>query len=114
MKTLKQGDNIWTVVKALAVVIICLLYSVKSNGVTGDILSVPLNYINSSDSYNWYLAEKNLLETGNILYNPRLGAPFISELYDFPVFLTFKFDLLVLQFILSFFRMYLLLSIFIM
>lgn len=103
MKTLKQRDNLWTAVKAFAVVVFCLLYSVKTNGITADIFSVPLNYINGSDAYNWYLAEKNLLETGNILYNPRLGAPFVCELYDFPMFLTFKFDVLVLRFILLFF-----------
>ncbi len=103
MSSVKQHENLWVAVKAVIVAVICLLYSVYSNGITSDIFSVPLNYINSSDAYNWYLAEKNLLETGTVLSNPRLGAPFVSELYDFPVFMTFNFDLLVLRVVLLFF-----------
>lgn len=106
MKSSKQHDNLLLAVKVTIIIIICLLYSLKSNGVTIDIFTVPLgyiNYINSSDEYNWYLALLNYLETGTVLENPRLGAPFVSELYDFPMFLTFKFDLLVLRFILFFY-----------
>lgn len=103
MKSSKQHDNLLLAVKVTIIIIICLLYSLKSNGVTIDIFSVPLNYINSSDEYNWYLALLNYFETGNVLENPRLGAPFVSELYDFPMFLTFKFDLFVLRFILFFY-----------
>lgn len=114
----KKQSTIFTTVKIIIIVLTCLLFSVKANGITGAIFNVPLSfvvngesidyighgnnfgYITSNDVIGYYVVEKNLLETGSILTYPRLGAPFTGEFYDFPMYLVFNFEILVLRFIL--------------
>lgn len=46
-------------------------------------LSIPLNY--RRDAYVHYNFAKNIEETGWWLTNPKLGAPLVQKLYDFPL-----------------------------
>ena len=117
----KQQFAVFTVVKVIVIFSACLLFSIKANGITGEIYHVPLSfavngesiycighgknfgYITSNDVMAYCVIGKNLLETGNILSSPRLGAPFTGEFYDFPMYLTFNFEILVLRIILFFY-----------
>ena len=117
----KKHPAVFTAIKIIILVFACLLYSIKANGITYDVFHVPLSfafnaesidnmghgdyygYITSSDVMGYYVVEKNLLETGNLLTSSRLGAPFGSNFYDFPIFLTFNFEILVLRLIMFFF-----------
>lgn len=117
---MKMGNNnykVYILIKSVIIIFLCLAFSIKINGITSDIFIIPLNfvinkcnignigsgayfgYVTSGDVNQIYLVVKNLIETGNILTNSRLGAPFISELHDFPMVLTFNFEILVLRLI---------------
>ncbi len=117
----KKHPAVFTVFKIIILMSACLLYSINANGITGDIFHVPLSFavngesidyighgkysgfITSNDVIGYYVVEKNLLETGNILTYSRLGAPFTGEFHDFPMYLAFNFEILVLRFILFFY-----------
>ena len=121
MKIENRNSIVYVLVKTIIIIFLCLAFSIKINGITSDIFDIPLifvvnesnignigsganfGYVTSGDVNQIYLVVKNLIETGNPLMNSRLGAPFISELHDFPMVLTFNFEIFVLRLIFAFY-----------
>ena len=95
----KKHAILFLLLKTFIVMFLCFVFSIKMSGITKEIFRVPM-VPTGWDSNLMYLFEKNMLESGNVFFNDRLGAPFSGELYDFPVAGTLNFDLLVLRLLL--------------
>lgn len=65
-------------------IILCTIYLVTTLGLMSGVrLDIPISYGGDNMEYN--LMTKTMIETGWWMENPRIGAPGILEMYDYPI-----------------------------